>query len=332
MNNGSGRLLEVERLTTAYQSSLGTVRAVDDFTLDVRRGEIFGLVGESGSGKSTVIRSIIRLLPKDTARVISGTVRLDGQELLGLSETEMRRVRGARVGMVFQDPMTSLNPVLTVGRQIGEALWYHGTRGHEADRRVLEVMSMVGIPEATRRVHAYPHELSGGLRQRVAIAMALACSPVVLLADEPTTALDVTIQDQILKVLVSLRDQLGMSVLLVTHDLGVVAQSCQRVAVMYAGRLVEVGPVRSVFANPAHPYTQGLLASLPRMGEGRRRLRSIAGSPPDLGALPSGCAFRDRCPLVIDRCAEVIPELVDHGLEHLSACLRHAEFGAPRDD
>ncbi len=319
-------VLTVAGLTTLYKTRRGEVTAVDNLDLAVQGSEIFGLVGESGSGKSTAIRSIIRLLPKSSARIAAGSVRLGEIDLLALSEAEMRRVRGARMGMVFQDPMTSLNPVMTVGEQIGESLRYHGVGRTEARSRTLETMSLVGIPEVSRRYGAHPHELSGGLRQRVAIAMALVGSPEILLADEPTTALDVTIQDQILKLLVSLRDELGMSVILVTHDLGVVAQTCQRVAVMYAGSIVEVGPVKTVFANPAHPYTRGLLASLPRMGEGRRRLRVIAGSPPDIGALPSGCPFRDRCPMAIAACAEVRPLLEAHGPDHRVACIRHAEL------
>ena len=332
MNDVSSPLLEVDSLTTVYQTSLGTVRAVNDVSVSIPRGEIFGLVGESGSGKSTAIRSIIRLLPRPAARIVSGSVRLAGVDLLALGEREMRRVRGGKIGMVFQDPMTSLNPVLSIGQQVGEALRYHGISGPAADKRILEVLSLVGVPEAHRRLGSYPHELSGGLRQRVAIAIALACSPDVLLADEPTTALDVTIQDQILKLLVSLRDQLGMSVVLVTHDLGVVAQTCQRVAVMYAGRVVEVGPVPTVFASPAHPYTRGLLASLPRVSERSGRLRAIAGSPPDLAALPSGCAFRDRCPMAIERCANEVPMLERHDDGHYSACLRHSELRGRRDD
>lgn len=324
-------VLTVDGLTTVYQTRRGEVRAVDGLDLAVHGGEIFGLVGESGSGKSTAIRSIIRLLPRHSAHISAGSVRLGDVDLLTLSEAEMRRIRGARIGMVFQDPMTSLNPVMTVGEQIGESLRYHGIGRSEARRRTLATMSLVGIPEVARRVGAHPHELSGGLRQRVAIAMALVGSPQILLADEPTTALDVTIQDQILKLLVGLRDELGMSVILVTHDLGVVAQTCQRVAVMYAGSIVEVGPVATVFANPVHPYTRGLLASLPRMGEGRRRLRVISGSPPDIGALPSGCAFRDRCPLAIAACADVRPPLVAHGPDHLTACIRHNELGAGAD-
>lgn len=320
-------LLEVDGLTTGYQTRAGLVLAVNEVSFEVRRGEIFGLVGESGSGKSTVARSIIGLLPRPAARITAGHVRLGGLDLLTLGAREMRRVRGGRVAMVFQDPMTSLNPVLTVGQQIREGLQYHGLTGRAATARLLEVMALVGIPDVQRRQHAYPHELSGGLRQRVAIAIALVASPEILLADEPTTALDVTIQDQILKLLLSLRDQLGMSVLLVTHDLGVVAQTCQRVAVMYAGRLVEVGPVPTVFAEPAHPYTRGLMGSVPRLGRPLARLRAIPGAPPDLGALPSGCAFRDRCPMAIAPCAEAVPPLARHGAQHFSACIRHAELG-----
>jgi oligopeptide/dipeptide ABC transporter ATP-binding protein len=323
VNGAPPPLLSVEGLTAEYRTSSGMVRAAQEITFQVARGEIYGLVGESGSGKSTVIRSIIGLLPRPAARVVAGKILLGDEDLLALSPEQLRRIRGTRVAMVFQDPMTSLNPVLTVGEQIGEVLRYHGVNSRAAQSRVLEVMSLVGIPDVQRRVRSYPHEMSGGLRQRVAIAIALAGSPEILLADEPTTALDVTIQDQILKLLLGLRDQLGMSVVLVTHDLSVVAQTCTRVAVMYAGRLVELGGVAEVFDHPAHPYTRGLLASLPRMGEERRRLKAISGAPPDLTALPSGCAFRDRCPIAIERCAEAIPPFERRGDDHWAACIVH---------
>jgi oligopeptide/dipeptide ABC transporter ATP-binding protein len=317
-------VLAVEGLTTVYGDA-EQIRAVDRLTFSVQPAQIFGLVGESGSGKSTAVRSIIRLLPGRRARIIGGAVKLDGIDLLRLSESAMRRIRGSKIGFVSQDPMTSLNPVLSVGYQIGEGLRYHGTPRSAIRERVLQTLRLVGMPEPMRRIRAYPHELSGGLRQRVAIAIALAGSPQVLLADEPTTALDVTIQDQILKLLVALRDQLGMSVVLVTHDLGVVAQTCSQVAVMYAGRLMEIGPVGSVFQAPAHPYTRGLLGSLPKMGS-HGRLRGITGSPPDLATLPSGCAFRTRCPYAVKACAEAVPDLMPHGPDRLTACIRHDEI------
>ena len=320
-------LLEISNLTTAFPRRDDVALAVRDVSLSLRAGEVLGLVGESGSGKSVTLRSILGLVPSPGA-IVAGSIRLDGRELVGARESELRAVRGTVVSMISQDPASALNPVFTIGEQIAETVRVHLGLGRAAARaEALRLLERVGIPSPRERLGAYPHELSGGMRQRAMIATAIACRPRLILADEPTTSLDVTIQDQILKLLVSLRDELGMSVILVTHDLGVVAQTCQRVAVMYGGSIVEVGPVTTVFADPAHPYTRGLLASLPRMGEGRRRLRVISGSPPDLRALPSGCAFRDRCPLAIVACAEIRPPLEVHGPDHLTACIRHRELG-----
>jgi len=316
-------LLEVRDLVVEFP---GGARAADGVSFDIRRGEVFGIVGESGSGKSTVVRSLIRLLPGE-ARVLSGEVRYGGRNLVELSERRLRLVRGAEIGMIFQDPLAALNPVLPVGLQITEGLRHHEALSRSAVRkRVLETMALVGLPDPRRLLRTYPHELSGGLRQRVAIAIALVSSPRLLLADEPTTALDVTIQDQILKLLVGLRDRLGMSVVLVTHDLGVVAQTCQRVAVMYAGRIVETAPVEQLFASPAHPYTQALLESIPRGRAVDAKVRAIPGAPPDLDELPSGCRFAPRCRFALDTCRVTDPQLEQHAPGQLSACIRHAEL------
>jgi peptide/nickel transport system ATP-binding protein len=316
-------LLEVRNLTIEFA---GGLRAADGVSFDVQPGEVFGLVGESGSGKSTVVRSLIGLLPA-AAHVTGGEVRFDGQDVLGLPERKMRRLRGARLAIVFQDPVSSLNPVLKVGVQIGEGLRWHSSLGAAQRRaRVREVMTLVGLPDHARLLRAYPHELSGGLRQRVALALALVSQPALLLADEPTTALDVTIQDQILKLLVELRDKLGMSVVLVTHDLGVVAQTCQRVAVMYAGRVVETGPVERIFAQPSHPYTRALLDSIPRGPISEGRLVPIAGAPPSLDEIPSGCRFAPRCRFAEAECTVTDPPLETHAAGHASACIRRAEI------
>jgi peptide/nickel transport system ATP-binding protein len=321
--SANGALLEVRDLTVEFGDGL---RAADGVSFDVRPGEVFGLVGESGSGKSTVVRSLIRLLPAN-ASVTGGAVRFDGRDLMTVSEREMRRVRGARMSMVFQDPLTALNPVLPVGLQIGEGLrWHSNLSGSGRRARVLEVMRLVGLPDHERLLRAYPHELSGGLRQRVALAVALVSEPALLLADEPTTALDVTIQDQILKLLVELRDKLTMSVVLVTHDLGVVAQTCQRVAVMYAGHIVELGPVERIFAAPAHPYTRALLDSIPRASIAEGRLTPIPGAPPNLDEIPDGCRFAPRCRFAEAKCTTVDPPLVEHEPRHAGACIRRPEI------
>ena len=303
------------------QVAIGSARPVDGIDLDVAPGEVLGIVGESGSGKSLTLRAILRLLPPTAA--IEGAITWAGRDLLGLAEPQMRAVRGGEIAMVFQEPMSALNPVLTIGLQITESLQVHrGLRGEAARRRAAELLDQVGIPDARRRLSNYPHEFSGGMRQRAMIATALAGAPKLLLADEPTTALDVTIQDQILKLLLRLKDELSMSVVIVTHDLGVVAGTCDRVVVLYAGRVMEAGPVDAVFARPAHAYTLGLLRSLPGAAQARSRLDGIAGTPPDPRALPPGCRFAPRCGFAIDACRTKTPGLVAIGPGRLSACIR----------
>jgi peptide/nickel transport system ATP-binding protein len=321
----AGSLLDVRDLAVTYRRGGRELVVVNGVSFDVRPGEIFGLVGESGSGKSTVIRSLIQLLPAN-ATIGGGEVLFGGRSLLRLREREMQRIRGRDISMVFQDPLNSLNPVMTVGEQIGETLKSGDGAARSRRERVLEAMRLVHIPDPARLYSAYPHELSGGLRQRVAIAIALVASPKLLLADEPTTALDVTIQDQILKLLIELSSRLGMGVILVTHDLGIVAQTCQRVAVLYAGRIVESGPVERIFARPAHPYTAGLLQSIPRGPSSEGQLKGIGGTPPSLGSIPPGCPFHPRCAFAIEDCRGALPPLVPHEPNHLTACLRHGEF------
>jgi peptide/nickel transport system ATP-binding protein len=318
-------LLSVRDLAVAYRRAGRELAVVNGVSFDVPAGRIFGLVGESGSGKSTVIRSLIQLLPANA--VAQGEVTFAGRSLLRLGEREMQRIRGRDIGMVFQDPLNSLNPVMTVGEQIGETLGGERDTARSRRERILEAMRLVHIPDPGRLYRAYPHELSGGLRQRVAIAIALVASPRLLLADEPTTALDVTIQDQILKLLIELSGRLGMSVILVTHDLGIVAQTCHDVAVLYAGRIVESGPVERIFARPAHPYTAGLLQSIPRGPASEGLLKGIGGTPPSLDSIPAGCAFHPRCGFAVVACRSARPPLVVHEASHLSACLRHDEPG-----
>jgi peptide/nickel transport system ATP-binding protein len=313
-------LLEIRDLVIEFETPRGTVRAVDGVSLTLAPGATLGLVGESGCGKSVTSLAIMRLLDA-SARVRSGSIRFEGRDLATLPEPGMRRLRGARIAMIFQEPMTSLNPVFTVGAQIAEVLRVHRALGRAAAwARAVELMRLVEIPDAERRARAYPHELSGGMRQRVMIAIAIACEPALLIADEPTTALDVTIQAQILDLLRGLRERLGMSLLLITHDLGVVAAEADDVAIMYAGRIVEHAPTRALFAAPAHPYTQALLASLPRLERRAERLTSIPGRVPDLLALPSGCRFRDRCPRAAERCAAEDPRLAEIAPRRDVAC------------
>jgi len=319
-------LLSVRDLQVEFRGRR-TVRAVRGISYDLARGETLGIVGESGSGKSVSALSLVGLLPRRAGRITGGSVRLDGRELVGLAPDELRGVRGARVGFVFQDPLSSLNPVLTVGRQITESLEAHtGRSGSAATTRAIELLELVGIPNPARRVKEYPHQFSGGMRQRAMIAMALACEPALLIADEPTTALDVTIQAQIIELLRRLREEMGMAVLLITHDLGVVAGFADRVAVMYAGRIVETGVTEEVLAAPAHPYTVGLLRSMPRLDRARQgRLTPIEGSPPDLGGTLVGCAFAPRCAWRIERCRSEDPDLAAVGgtAAHRAAC--HAQ-------
>ncbi len=304
-----GALLEVEGLTTRIVSEGRSFLAVDAVSFSLSAGRTLGIVGESGCGKSRAALPMLRLVPEPPARIVGGRVRFDGRDLLALEEKEMRAVRGAKIAIVFQEPMTSLNPLMRAGRQVAEPLELHrGLRRAAARAKVLELFAMVGIPDPERCFEAWPHELSGGMRQRVMIAMALSCEPKVLIADEPTAALDVTVQAQLLSVLEHLQRERGMAMLLITHDLGLVAETCDEVAVMYAGRIVERAPVRELFRQPLHPYTAALLASLPsraRLG----RLPAIAGSVPSLWALPRGCRFRDRFSRAVDACVAADPPL-----------------------
>ncbi|GIW45183.1 MAG: ABC transporter ATP-binding protein [Candidatus Binatia bacterium] len=319
-------LLEVHDLRVSFFTSRGEVRAVDGISFSIDEGETFGLVGESGCGKTVTALSILRLLDRH-GRIGNGEIVFAGRDLLRLSEDEMRAVRGDQIAMIFQEPMTALNPVFTVGFQIGEVLEIHrGASRKEARAKAIELLRLVDIPEPERRVDQYPHQLSGGMRQRVMIAMALACRPRLLIADEPTTALDVTIQAQILDLLGHLQEQFGMAVLFVTHDLGIVAERARRVAVMYAGRIVEQAPTEELFRRPLHPYTRGLLRSIPRLGARGRRLEAIPGTVPNPLAMPSGCRFRDRCAYAVARCSETDPLLAAVNESHRVACIRAEEF------
>jgi len=313
-------LLSIEGLQTRFHSDGRTFLAVDDVSIAVERGQIVGVVGESGCGKSVTALSVMGLIPDPPGRVVGGRILFDGEDLLAKSEAEMRRIRGKRIGMIFQEPMTSLNPVYTVGDQIGEALRLHeGLGKREARARAIDLLRQVGIPAPEDRVDRYPHEMSGGMRQRVMIAMALACNPDLLIADEPTTALDVTIQAQILDLIRRLQQERQMAVLLITHDLGVVAETCEQVVVMYAGRVVEKAPADELFAAPRHPYTAGLLRSIPGASKGSR-LRTIPGVVPSLAELPAGCRFRARCDRAVELCARVDPDLVQLGASRAAAC------------
>ena len=323
-----GTLLDVRSLTTHFVTSAGVVRAVDGVTWDVNAGETVALVGESGCGKSVSALSIMRLVQGPAGRIVDGTMVFKGRDLLKLSEEEMRRVRGREIAMIFQEPMTSLNPVLTIGRQLTEGLEIHlGMTAAAARTRAAELLAMVGIPDPARRLAQYPHQFSGGMRQRMMIAMALACNPALILADEPTTALDVTIQAQILELMKGLSRKLGVAMVMITHNLGVVARYADRVNVMYAGRIVERGTAREIYANPRHPYTLGLLRSVPRLDEPRKaKLLPIQGQPPDLSRLPAGCAFQPRCQFAIERCLREAPPLETVGVNHVSACWVAAEL------
>jgi oligopeptide/dipeptide ABC transporter ATP-binding protein len=316
-------LLNIEALQTHFFTEAGTVRAVDGVTLTVRKGETLGVVGESGCGKSVTALSVLRLIPDPPGRIVGGRILLQGRDLLKLPDEQMRKVRGASISMIFQEPMTSLNPVFTVGDQIAEGVRLHqGLSKRESWNKAVEMLRLVRIPDAERRVKEYPHQMSGGMRQRVMIAMALSCNPQLLIADEPTTALDVTIQAQILDLLNQLKADLGMAVMLITHDLGVVADTAARVVVMYAGRVVEEAPVMELFTNPLHPYTQGLLNSIPRLEktERRARLQAIPGMVPDLLDLPRGCKFQARCTKVFDPCRGDEPALKTASKDHKVRC------------
>ncbi|MCP4621563.1 MAG: ABC transporter ATP-binding protein [Bradyrhizobium sp.] len=324
-------ILDVKNLKTVFFTNSGLFKAVDDVSFDVRRGETLAIVGESGCGKSVSALSIMRLVPDPPGKIVGGSVMLEGTDLLTLDEEKMRGIRGNRMSMIFQEPMTSLNPVMRIGDQITEAIRLHQSKtAKQAWARAVEMLRLVRIPEPERRAREYPHQLSGGMRQRAMIAMALACRPALLIADEPTTALDVTIQAQILALIVDLQKELGTGLILITHDLGVVAQTAQRVIVMYAGKKVEEASVDDLFADPRHPYTRGLMASMPAVialgAKTDARLNEIPGMVPSLTNLPQGCAFAPRCALAIERCRQEYPPLQDFGGHHRAACWRAAEL------
>ncbi|VFQ42435.1 ABC transporter ATP-binding protein [Desulfoluna butyratoxydans] len=324
-------ILSVRGLTVAFDTEAGVVRAVDKVGFELNRGRTLGIVGESGCGKSVTALSVMRLLPRPMARIEEGEVVLDGTDLLGLSADAMQTVRGASVAMVFQEPMAALNPVHTLFKQVSEPLRIHRPEmgKKELQAEVVRLLSAVGIPDAESRLSAYPHQLSGGMRQRVMIAMALALSPSILIADEPTTALDVTVQAQILDLIRDIRTSMGMSVIFITHDLGVIAEQCDDVVVMYAGKVVERATVKILFSDPRHPYTKGLLASMPRLDSPRKtRLETITGQVPGLMELPSGCRFRNRCPHVMERCAAEVPSDLVVGQGHEVACHLYDHQGA----
>lgn len=315
-------LLSVRDLTTHLHTPGGTVHAVNGVSFEINAGETIGIVGESGSGKSMTMLSMLQLLPSPPRKTVQGTVQFEHQNLLALSSAQLRKIRGNRIAMIFQDPMTSLNPVLTVGRQLTEALRLHLQLSKtEARARAIELLGQVGIPSAAQRLKNYPHQFSGGMRQRVMIAMGLACRPNLLIADEPTTALDVTIQAQIVELVKQLRQDLNMAVIWITHDLSLLANLADRILVLYAGQIVESAPLHQLYAAPCHPYTLGLLQSIPRLDQVRRtHLKPISGQPPDLVNYPSGCPFAPRCPFVIDRCHQADPPLEEIGTAHQVAC------------
>jgi oligopeptide transport system ATP-binding protein len=317
-----GTLLSIRDLKTQFFTEEGVVKAVDGVSYDVEEGETLGLVGESGCGKSQSALSILRLIPNPPGKIVAGEIFFEGEDILKMDEEEVRHIRGNRIAMIFQEPMTSLNPVLTIGRQLTEALELHlKMDAASARRRAAELLEMVGIPAAANRLNDYPHQFSGGMRQRVMIAMALSCNPKLLLADEPTTALDVTIQAQILEIMARLSRELGTAIMIITHNLGVVARYADRVNVMYAGKIVETAKAHELYANPRHPYTIGLLKSVPRLDEARKdRLVPIEGVPPDLVNRPQGCSFAPRCPYKIDKCLVEEPPLMPAGDKHESAC------------
>ena len=322
-------LLSVNNLITEFDTDEGRVRAVDNVSFSAEAGKTLGIVGESGCGKSVTALSIMRLLPQPMGQIVGGSIILGDVDLTQLPISEMEKIRGGRMGMVFQEPMTALNPVHTIGRQLTEVILLHKEVGaDEAIRQGVDILARVGIPSPDIRMNEYPHQLSGGMRQRVVIAMALACKPDVLIADEPTTALDVTIQAQILELIRELQSEMGMTVLLITHDLGVIAETCDDVVVMYAGKVAETGGVFDIFDNPTHPYTRGLLASIPRLETPpKSRLSVIEGMVPSLLDLPEGCRFQNRCPHVNEDCESRVPELEMVSDNHHAACLRWQELG-----
>jgi peptide/nickel transport system ATP-binding protein len=319
----SNPLLQIKGLKTWFHTEAGTAKAVDGVSFDIMPGEVVGLVGESGSGKSVTALSILRLIPDPPGRIMEGSILFKGQDLLKLSWEDIRAIRGREISMIFQEPMTSLNPVFTIGMQLMEVVLHHERISKkDAFDRCVEMLKLVGIPDPASRMNDYPHQYSGGMRQRVMIAMALACNPSLLIADEPTTALDVTIQAQILELMLKIKDERkDAAILLITHNLAVVAETCHRVIVMYGGKIQEIASVHELFRDPLHPYTQGLLASLPTVdGEKQKRLRTIPGNVPSIMDLPVGCKFVTRCPVKIDRCATMEPELIEISPGHWVRC------------
>ena len=314
-------VLTVEDLRTYFTTRWGTVKAVDGISFDLRRGETLGIVGESGCGKSVTMLSLMRLIPIPPGRIVSGKIILDGDDILQISEQEMARIRGSKIALIIQDPMTSLNPVFSIGNQVEEAIKIHqDIPKRSVTAKALEMLRKVNIPAAEARMKDYPHQMSGGMRQRVVGAIGISCQPQVLIADEPTTSLDVTIQAQDLKLLKDIQRDANLSIIFITHDFGIVAKMCDRVAVMYAGRIVEHGSVRDIFNNPSHPYTEALLASVPKMDRDVDRLYSIEGQPPPLHDLPVGCSFANRCPVVMDKCWEQYPDSMAVADGHVASC------------
>ena len=317
-------LLDIQNLKTHFFVRGQVAKAVDDVSFSVRSGQTIGLVGESGCGKSVTAHSIIQLIPEPPGKIVGGKILFDGTDLLDLSERQMRRIRGNRISMIFQEPMTSLNPVFTVGEQVGEVIRLHQHFSRkETLRRVVEIFQLVGIPAPQKRLSDYPHQMSGGMRQRVMIAMALACNPKLMIADEPTTALDVTIQAQILDLMNKLKDETGAAILFITHDLGVIAEMAQHVVVMYAGKMMEYAAVTDLFDNPRHPYTVGLMTSVPALGKGKERLATIPGVVPSLFNIPEGCPYYDRCPDVRGECKEKLPAMTKVGEGHWVRCWKY---------
>ena len=316
-------VLTVEDLRTYFTTRWGTVKAVDGISFDLRRGETLGIVGESGCGKSVTMLSLMRLIPIPPGRIVSGSIVLDGEDIIPISEREMAEIRGSMIALIIQDPMTSLYPVFSIGNQVEEAITLHqDIPNRTVMDRALDVLRKVNIPAAETRAKDYPHQMSGGMRQRVVGARGISCQPQVLIADEPTTSLDVTIQAQYLKLLKDIQKESDLSIIFITHDFGIVAKMCDRVAVMYAGRIVEHGSVRDIFNNPSHPYTEALLASVPKMDRDVDRLFSIDGQPPPLHDLPVGCSFADRCPVVMDKCREQYPDSIQVSDGHVASCWR----------
>tara|TARA_B100001013_G_scaffold299357_1_gene200466 strand:+ start:2667 stop:3656 length:990 start_codon:yes stop_codon:yes gene_type:complete len=324
-NKKGDKVLEVNNLCTYFQTRWGTVKAVDGVSFDLSRGETLGIVGESGSGKSVTMLSLMQLVPSPPGRIVDGEIILDGQDLLQLNDDQMSKIRGSQIALIIQDPMTSLNPVFSIGNQVMEAVKIHQDIPKKSILDMaLDVLRKVNIPAAETRIRDYPHQMSGGMRQRVVGAISISCQPSVLIADEPTTSLDVTIQAQYLKLLKELQEEQDLGLIFITHDFGIVAKMCDKVAVMYAGKIVEQGSVRDIFNNPSHPYTEALLKSVPKLEEDVERLYSIEGQPPTLHDLPQGCPFAPRCDYVMDRCREEYPPILEVNEAHSAACWRLA--------